>query len=75
MPSRRLEIKVTGTLYGFANTHTEDEEARAKLVLEAEQRVNRFGDMRLHLNLADKQPDNETAPALPWDEVKEDKNV
>lgn len=66
MPSKKLEVNFTGTLTGFVNANLSDEEGRNELVLEAEQRINRAGDMRAHLALSTEQPDSNAAPAVPW---------
>jgi hypothetical protein len=61
MPAKKIEIEITGKLFGWMSTTISDEEAAAMLLLDAEQRINKAGDIRAHLSLDKEAPtDNES---------------
>lgn len=48
---KRIDVKVEGTVSGFAASGETDEEAQARLVLDAEMLANKEGNPRLHLGV------------------------
>ena len=46
---RKVEVPITGTLFGFAEEGQSEAEAQALIILEAEQRINNVGDIRAHI--------------------------
>lgn len=71
MPTKKVEVNITGTIHGFADSKLTDEEARNALALEAEQRINKAGDVRAHLSLSAQQPAPvDLTDALPWKDKK-----
>lgn len=55
---RRLSFTVTGKLHGWAEDNETDEQAKARIALAAEQRVNEQSDVRLHIQIEDKSDAN-----------------
>ena len=67
MPTKKVQVNITGTVHGFADSKMSNEEAQAALALDAEQRINKGGDIRAHLSLAEEQPaPADGIPAPPW---------
>jgi len=69
----KVEVKVTGVVQGFVKDNETEDNAKARLVLEAEMLANDKGTVRLHLSMEEIAPPKhhiETRPATHPEEVR-----
>jgi len=57
MSDRRVQVAVTGFVYGYVNEGEDVATAQRRIALEAERRANLPGDIRVHLNLISSLPE------------------